>query len=184
MFGYGSFIGAVNNQWIPAPSTPYSKTTNSINLIETLNATINFSGLQIEVGAPTPYEYLTYEQQIAICQRYFYTTTMEKALGAVRDSNLIFFTKHFPVPMRANPSFSHNVSTKVGNNGSFPGTVGQIGFYGNGWIATNEAALSCVSDGGSTDNSSFYFTGYAVTPGQIVSLQSNGLTNFYWFADY
>lgn len=183
MFGYGSFIGAVNNQWIPAPTTPYSKTTNSINLIETLNATINFSGLQIEVGAPTPYEYLSTEQQLSICQRYFYTTTMEKALGASRDAGLFFFTKDFPVPMRTTPSFSHNVSTKT-SNGSFPGTVGQIGFYGNGWIATNETALLCASDGSSSDGGSFYIAGYAATPGQVVSLQSSGLTNFYWFADY
>jgi hypothetical protein len=84
--------------------------------------------------------------------------------------------------MRAVPSFTNNVTTKT-SAGSFPGTIGQIGLYGNGWIATNATAISCATDGSGPDNGTFYIFGYAVTAGQTFALQSNGLTNFIWSAE-
>lgn len=110
VFGYGTFVGTTN-QWIAAPTAPFSKTTNSINLIETLNATINFTGLQIEVGAPTPFEYLPYEQQLGICQRYYQRITGPFQLGTASKNNSTASWLHLPLikTMRSAPSF--NIST-------------------------------------------------------------------------
>jgi hypothetical protein len=120
--------------------------------------------------------------ELAACQRYYYTSTMNKHLGAGRDSALAFFTKDFPVQMRTIPSFNSNVATKA-VSGSFPGTAGQVGFYGDGWIATNASALVCAGDGTTPDLGSFYIQGYAITVGKIFSIQTENLTNFNWSAE-
>jgi len=145
--------------------------------------TYHFANVQFEAGTvATPFEYRPIGVELALCQRYYYTTTMNKHLGAARDSGLAFLSKDFPVQMRSIPSFSSNVSTKVGN-GVFPGTAGQVGFYGDGWIATNGSALVCATDGSTADTGAFYIQGFAMTTGKIFSIQTENLTNFNWSSE-
>jgi hypothetical protein len=122
-------------------------------------------------------------QELAACQRFCFQDTMEKHLCSVRDTGLIFFSKDFPITMRTTPTyFTHNLTTKV-TGGSFPASVGQIGFYGNGWITPSATALSCLSDGSSPTTGAAYITGFTVSLNQTVSLQSNGLSYFRWEAE-
>lgn len=46
--------------------------TGSVQLINTLNATLDFTGMQLEVASSaTGFEYIAYEVQLAMCQRYY-----------------------------------------------------------------------------------------------------------------
>jgi hypothetical protein len=150
-----------------------------------VNDYMEITGLQLEEGSvPTSFARAggTVAGELAACQRYYYVSTMNKHLGASRDSGLAFFSKDFPVVMRSNPSFTSTATTKVGN-GVFPGTSGQVGFYGEGWIAANASALLVGSDGSTPDTGAFYVQGFAITLGKIVSIQTNDLTNFIWSAE-
>ena len=73
---------------------------------------VEFTLTQLEVGPATPFEHRSYGQELALCQRCFYTaeisgytwapnTSVHDAAGMVRD-------KAHPVTMRANPSTSVN----------------------------------------------------------------------------
>jgi hypothetical protein len=146
------------------------------------NDYMEITGLQLEEGSvPTSFSRAggDIQGELAKCQRYYYRDTLEKHLTHVRDTNLWFITKTFPVRMRSVVSFSHNLTTKV-TPGTFPGTAGQIGIYSNGWVAQNATALSCSSDGGSNDHGSFYIVGFNGTLGQVGSIQSNGASYFEW----
>jgi hypothetical protein len=150
------------------------------------NTYFDVTGVQLELGT-TATDFSLHGGNVAgeliACQKYYYQTTLNKHLCFVRDSGLIFFSKDFPVTMRTAPVFIHNLTTKVGN-GVFPGTAGQIGFYGNGWISSSATTLLCSSDGATTDTGAVYVAGFNVTVGQVCSLQNNDLSYFAWSCDY
>jgi len=71
MFGIG--VGSSNvgpaNAWAGAG---YYQPTGSVNLISTLNATLNITGVQLEAGtAASPFEYRDYGRELILCQRYY-----------------------------------------------------------------------------------------------------------------
>ena len=55
-------------------SAGYNGTTGSVKLIQTLNATWQITGVQLEKGATaTSFDYRPYGTELALCQRYFYS---------------------------------------------------------------------------------------------------------------
>ena len=175
-----------NTYTVPTNATELSI---SLQYVPTGTAAANdyyeVTGVQLEIGSSaTVFSRAggTIGGELLLCQRYYYTTTMNKHLGDGRDSGLAFLSKDFPIQMRTIPSFSSNVTTKVAN-GIFPGTAGQVGFYGDGWIAANGATLACAGDGQTADTGAFYIQGFAITTGKIFSLQTENLTSFNWAAE-
>jgi hypothetical protein len=84
--------------------------TGSTNLMGTLNATLQITGVQLEKGSTaTQFDYRPYGTELAMCQRYFYKlggTGSLTRLGAAHyeDSTAVRGTIPFPVTMRAIPT--------------------------------------------------------------------------------
>ena len=77
---------------------------------------LNLAGLQFELGEQaTPFEYRSFKDELALCQRYYYQTpTSEHSVHTVRsynNGNQYYGPVVYPVTMRANPTFSTQTNT-------------------------------------------------------------------------
>jgi len=84
------------NQWVTS-GTELDQATGAVNIIQTLNATLDFTGMQLEIGATaTPYEYKPYAIELLNCQRLFEKTyDVDQPIGTVTDSGSVY------IPMSA-----------------------------------------------------------------------------------
>jgi hypothetical protein len=115
--GTGSAYHGTTNTW----SSNYTlKVAGTQNVIGTNGATFYITGVQFEKGsAATAFENRHYQQELAVCQRYFYTTyTQGVAVGSASQPNARtsyafdassltrawFVNGAFPVPMRTLPT--------------------------------------------------------------------------------
>ena len=113
--GSGSSRAGTANTW---SSNDYRKVTGSVSLINTLNATIQFTGVQLEKGSTaTSFDYRPYGTELALCQRYFVElfggTNAYQSMGLADTYSTTqgSYVLYLPVPMRtATPSL-----TTVGN---------------------------------------------------------------------
>jgi len=114
--GIGTSLSSAAGAWT-GTSSQYGA-TGATNVLGTNGATIQWTGVQLEVGSSaTGFEYVNYQTSLANCQRYFtaFTTTADGApIGAGRfySSTAARGVIAFPVPMRTAPSVSANA---VGN---------------------------------------------------------------------
>ena len=80
------------------------------NLVGTVGNYFEITGVQMEIGkVATPFEHRSYGEELALCQRYFQIyggAVTEHFAGGVMATNRLNLIKHFPVTMRAAPSFS------------------------------------------------------------------------------
>jgi len=119
--GVGSGLAGPVNTW---SASSYYQPTGSVNLISTLNATLNITGVQLEAGSvATPFEHVDYSEMLRRCQRYFIsyggTGVYERigtSLNNATNNSITMFT--FPVEMRSIPTFGY---TAVGNFGLYDG---------------------------------------------------------------
>ena len=94
--------------------------TGTTLLSNTLNATWQITGVQLEAGdTATPFEHRSYGQELALCQRYLQYSLyyFEYAMGAV--GSLAGPVVSLPVSMRASPTFTQ-IST-AGSNTTISG---------------------------------------------------------------
>jgi hypothetical protein len=94
----------------------------SVTLTPGTNSTVRFTGgtvsqAQLEQGSiPTPFEFRPYGAELSLCQRYY--CTFDAACGSAYPAGSsganAFTAIHFPVPMRATPTFTYG--TLVSNN--------------------------------------------------------------------
>ena len=98
------------NAWVAFDGDGQAKDEN-VNWGNSSGATFEFTGLQIEVGdAATSFEHVTYSEELARCQRYywtyFYEIGSEKTLMLAHNwhTNQIFGHINFPCRMRSSPS--------------------------------------------------------------------------------
>ena len=91
-----------------------------VNLLATNGATLNLTGVQLEVGSSaTGFEYVNYQTSLANCQRYYYNLETGYAAGAGQPIGLAFGISTslfdvcvpFPVTMRTTPSIYQNTGT-------------------------------------------------------------------------
>lgn len=110
--------GVTENAWAAYASgtrTPVSAST----WFTTNDATFEITGVQLEVGSnSTDYEFKSYAQELALCQRYFFqatkigstseVTNKPICLGIMYSNSEMRAIIDFPVEMRAAPTFSSN----------------------------------------------------------------------------
>jgi len=86
----------------------YTGVTGTTALINTLNATFQLAGVQLEKGSTaTAFDYRPYGTELALCQRYYYKGQVSTATtndGYTTAAGSIYMAIPLPVTMRANPS--------------------------------------------------------------------------------
>jgi hypothetical protein len=82
--------------------------TNNVNLMATLNATWQITGIQLENGPVTPFEHRSYGEELAACQRYCQKirTGVDAGFGMYHSytTSSAYAPIQLPVNMRASPS--------------------------------------------------------------------------------
>ena len=116
--------------------------TGSVQLISTLGATWQVTGVQLEKGTvATSYDYLPYTTELQLCQRYCYVSIGANSLvaGAAQASDNVYMKYVLPVPMRATPTISFTAS--VGQ----PLTISDQ--YINDWGASSPSVTQAPTNG-------------------------------------
>ena len=131
--GAGSTYSGTAGSW---SGSLFLGATGQVQVIGTLNATWQITGVQLEVDTTaTDFEQLQYTTQLQLCQRYYYATS--SAFIAATATTLCY-NLQFPVTMRATPTETHSyagVANDVYNiataatptfvpNGNFPINTG------------------------------------------------------------
>jgi hypothetical protein len=124
--------------------------TNNVNLMATLNATWQITGVQLELGkVATPFEHRSYGEELALCQRYY--TRWDVATnwsGYQNGTSIVDFNVYTPVPMRnGSPSLSCTGSFYVWRqNGYQQQNAPAIGIGGGGTQFHNNAIYCQVGN--------------------------------------
>jgi hypothetical protein len=101
--GQGSvYSTATVGSWVTGN---FHGSTTETDLVSTLGATFQITGVQLEVGdTATPFENRGFGQELALCQRYYHVAG--SGVGGMTNSNAGYFSLNYlyPVEMRATPS--------------------------------------------------------------------------------
>jgi hypothetical protein len=127
------------------------------NIIETLNATWQVTGVQLEAGSSaTEFEHRQYGTELSLCQRYYEfggTANTVQFSGNVTSANNYFTTIYLAVPKRTAPTIVNTSVTSL----SFPATASTaaeqsasafrnfrtsnatgVAYFGDSWTASAE----------------------------------------------
>ncbi len=145
--GQGTNRQAAPNRW--HASTRFSATGETI-LVHNNGATLDIAQVQLEVGnTATEFENLSYAEELALCQRYYFKTTNGK--GTVYPNGgtttQVGLGVDFPVQMRVVPSVSlpTSVSGNVHNFGAGDSSYTSGGQYGSNVDGANFYMLNGTS---------------------------------------
>jgi hypothetical protein len=98
--GAGSTFSGTAGAWAAAN---YVAATGATSVVGTNGATFYITGVQLERGTQaTSFEYRQYQQEFALCQRYFCLVSSASGITAISTTNN--YSISFPVVMRAAPS--------------------------------------------------------------------------------
>ncbi len=128
----GALGGGINNNWIG-----------------TTNATVQITGVQLEVGdTATPFEHRSYGDELARCQRYYQTIGGGEwtFLGYSASADNYYVPVSFNTPMRANPTKSISAGLVGSATASFIFGSGVEGCY-VGYAAAATAGRHGINSG-------------------------------------
>ena len=105
-----NFTGGDSSKWT-SWSDAKSHPGQNANLYSDTDNNLYLTGVQLEPGNfATPFEHLSYGEELALCQRYYYKTFADNnkffpGMGmADIDGNSVILNTQFPVTMRTSPS--------------------------------------------------------------------------------
>lgn len=155
--------------------------TNQTNWMDSQTSRFFYlTGVQLEQNyQPTPFEQRPYGIELALCQRYYWESTLNRYIIHARDTNLWFVNPILPTTMRIGPT---TTTTYAAAKGGVHSANGDVSIYSNGWIGTSGSVGMSV-EGAFPNHVSLYLTGFAATAGAAGSLitESNGYSTYFRF---
>ena len=120
--------------WLDSGST-YNTTSGSIG---NQSGTFEFSNIQLEVSSvATPHERLSYGEELALCQRYYYRRTIGNSFVDFLPYAIAYATTDIqggafhPVQMRANPTLAFSGILKAGQGNAEYASADATAFTSN-----------------------------------------------------
>jgi hypothetical protein len=156
-----------------------SAATTGIEIVFTVGAQISGTwqlGLvQLEVGSSaTGFEYRQYQQELALCQRYFYRVYDQQNTGGLTATTSVVNTRYaFPVTMRSapTPSFITTGSWIVGNDYSANYTASTATISGYAY-STQGGRIGVGGFGGTLPAAGSFLAGSDATGTAVLGLSS------------
>ena len=141
--GSGSTFSGTANAWA---SAYYVQPTGSTSLLATNGATLFLTGVQLEVGTQaTSFEYRQYQQELALCQRYFEIGGDDSIVhwsGNTNSGSTYYVAIPYIVTKRATPTV---VNTNANNSG-FSSTA-STAFTGGKTVLRNARSATSSTNG-------------------------------------
>ena len=143
--GLGSTYSGTAGAW--AGAELYAP-TGAVPLIGTLNATWQITGVQLEAGSvATPFERRFYGQELALCQRYYYSMPSMTNYPAFHYNFSAYTNVILPVTMRTTPTVTAN---GIGSTYYEAGTLRTFTVAGFAGISTQSVSLQVNVSGGTS----------------------------------
>ena len=149
-----SYSTSTLNQWQGNWRFP---DTGANTLMTTNGATFQLTGVQLEVGSQaTAFEHLSYAEELALCQRYFYkiigTSDDMAAIGFAQSSSDNYFNMEFPVPMRDYPTLTGSATPArlFGSNNGQDFNLDSLSLSSNMTNANPKRVMLYVNQGGTS----------------------------------
>ena len=108
--------GSVSATW---HTTNANRVPGQTNLAAATNNYWQVTGVQLETGIATPFEFEPFEATLRKCQRYFQNISTDfytSGFGYAVDTTNIYLTVPTAVPMRANPTLTSSANMRVRGN--------------------------------------------------------------------
>lgn len=147
--GCGSNFAGTPGTWA---SANYPSATGATSILATSGATWYITGVQLEAGSSaSPFERRLYGQELALCQRYFFSIGPGIGHWGTAASTASFFCR-MPVTMRATPAmtYSGTINVYVPGTATYTSTTqpSTIGTWGDNLLRYNIGGCSGTGSGG------------------------------------
>jgi hypothetical protein len=130
--GVGTTYSGTAGSWT---ANNYFSATGAVSVVGTSGATFYITGVQLEAGSTaSPFEYRQYGTELALCQRYFFSTNATGVTLVGANGSKANGTIAFPVQLRTAPTVTGTTSNRLTN-------FGVLDYYGT-YTFTSENATS------------------------------------------
>ena len=175
--GAGASASASSGSWA---SGNYNSATGAQSVVGTNGATFYVTGVQLERGTiATPFEWRNYQQELAMCQRYYQSISSGNApLCSTTDQ--VTITYQLPVTMRATPALSYPYTDGTYDNA---GPASGKWTFNRGFV-TNISKTGTISTGTGITNAYVQIFFYGMTLASVATgINSNAQANITFSAE-